>query len=362
MLQGVQSQTVKATASSLTNQQKTTQKLIKYVNNEALQEVPDTFSSSVKDSTSGALVFEGIPFLAFLKNRAKSGNSNIIKNQMVLMSENAQKSLKEIFNGTGKLKDRIADYIKVANQNKSDYAAIKSTAKNSAKFEKFAAKATKAQQAGKAAKAAKYTEKAAKAANSATNAAKGIGTASKAGGFLKSSGAGIMLAFSGIIEGVTEVLPTFKELGTEKGMKQLGKSAIKVAGDTVGFIAGEQAGLAIGTAIGTAIFPGVGTAIGGVVGMIGGMLGSFAMGKVTKAITGKTEREKAKEEQEKANASEISNDDKMLQELKEAAALKLQEEANTGNLSEDSQEILKLLEEEETQSNTQNNSENPFAA
>ena len=46
---------------------------------------------------------------------------------------------------------------------------------------------------------------------------------------MKSSGAGFMIVFSGITETFTEVIPTFKELGKKKGMKQiLGEE--KVAG------------------------------------------------------------------------------------------------------------------------------------
>ena len=185
---------------------------------------------------------------------------------------------------------------------------------------------------------------------------------SKLGSFgkiLKSSGAGIMLVFSGIIEGATEVIPTFKELGAKKGMKQAGKSAIKVAGDTAGFVIGNQVGTALGAAAGAAlagtkvgaaigsVVPGYGTAIGAVVGCICGFLGSWVAGKITKKITGKSEREKAKEEQQKAQATEISKNQKALDELKAITVQKIEEEKATGKASKDSliaQEALANIE------------------
>ena len=168
---------------------------------------------------------------------------------------------------------------------------------------------------------------------------------SRIGKLMKSTGAGFMLVFSGIIEGITEVYPTFKELGVKKGIKQLGKSAVKVLGDTFGFIAGENLGVAAGTAIGTAICPGIGSAIGAACGFLGGLLGSFAMGKVTKAITGKSEREIAKEQQENNQLNKIASDNTAINELKEAAKLKLQEEySQTGTLSEDSKIALQTLQ------------------
>ena len=135
----------------------------------------------------------------------------------------------------------------------------------------------------------------------------------KCGKFMKSSGAGFMLIFSGIAEGLTEVVPTFKELGFKKGIKQLGKSAVKVVGDTAGFIAGQAIGKTVGSIAGAklgavigSVVPGVGTAIGAAAGFVCGLLGSFLAGKLTKSITGPSEREIAKEKQQDAESSEIA--------------------------------------------------------
>lgn len=349
-------------------------KLLRYTSGEAIKEVPDTFVSNTKSGASSALLFEGLPF-AFLLKRNKKLQGVFINDSMKELAQVNKKALENLLKGEGKLTTRIKDFIKTANESNKTYSEIKSAVKAQFKAEKAAAKLAKkgAETAAKetvettakkaaetaAKEAAETTAKeAAKttAKEAAKTAAKSAGKLSKFTKFMKSSGAGFMLVFSGIIEAATEVIPTFKELGTEKGMKQIGKSAVKVAGDTVGFIAGQQAGVAIGTAIGTAICPGIGSAIGAGVGFVGGLLGSFVMGKVTKAIVGKSEREIAKENQENNLAQEIVNNDEKMQELKEETMTKIQEEAaiNNGQLSEDSQIALDTLENLD--------STNPFAA
>lgn len=340
--------------------------LTKYVNNQALKEVPDTFSSTMKSAGSSVLLFEGLPLVKFIKNKLKLKNATI-NNGMKAIADSNKNALNNLFKGEGKFSSKVLDFIKTANTNKAEFTEIKAYAKAENKAAKAASKAVKkagTKAADKTAvKAAKAAENAAKSAEAigkktAESAVKSAGKFGKIGKFMKSSGCGIMLAFSGIIEGVTEVIPTFKELGAEKGMKQLGKSAVKVVGDTVGFIAGEQLGVAAGTAIGTAICPGIGTAVGAVFGFVGGMLGSFIAGKATKAITGKSEREKAQEQQAQETANQVFNDKQALDELKNMAAIKIQEEMelNNGNLSEDSMAALEILERME------NEQKNPFAA
>lgn len=351
----INTQQVAADASKNSEQVK---KLLKYTSGESIKEVPDTFVSNTKSGASSALLFEGLPF-AFLLKRNKKLQGVFINDSMKELAQVNKKALENLLKGEGKLTTRIKDFIKTANESNKTYSEIKSAVKAQFKAEKAAAKLAK-KGAETAAKetvettAKKAAETAAKEA--AKTAAKSAGKLSKFTKFMKSSGAGFMLVFSGIIEGVTEVIPTFKELGKEKGMKQIGKSAVKVAGDTVGFIAGQQAGVAIGTAIGTAICPGIGSAIGAGVGFIGGLLGSWVMGKVTKAIVGKSEREIAKENQTNQIANEITNNDEKMQELKNETITKIQEEAviNNGQLSEDSQIALKTLENLDAT--------NPFAA
>lgn len=318
-------------------------KLAQYAGTETLQDVPDTFSSTTKSAASSALFFEGIPLLNFLF-RNKKVNGTFGNANLKILGQADKEALNNLLKGDGKLSTRIADYIKHANQSKFVYMDEKAAVKAKAKAAKLAEKAKKlTDKAAKKpnSKIAEYfankaetkskkaisdciskTEKAVdsriaittktatpvklgKIGTKLNKLTKGkFGNISK---FMKSSGAGIMLVFSGIIEGVTEVVPTFKELGTEKGLKQLGKSTIKVLGDTAGFIAGEQAGMALGSAIGTAICPGIGTAVGAICGFVGGLLGSFAAGKITKAITGKSEREIANEQQTNENAKQVTN-------------------------------------------------------
>lgn len=361
-------------------------KLIKYVNNETLKDTPDSFSSTTKSAIGTAGVFTGLPLLNFLNKSKKvksvvtsNGKQISIKDAMKGMDEKTSAALKNIINGKdGSLTKRISNYIDTATDVRKDYDNLKSAVKS-------ANKATKAVKHGKdaskvienATSAADYfvnskkidlqkaekvaseaAEKLSKNPNSkllklkADKAAKKVAnlTGSKVGklgklkGFVKSSGAGMMLIFSGISEATQEVIPTFKELGAKKGLKQLGKSAVKVVGDTAGFVIGEQAFTAVGSAIGTAICPGIGTAIGGVCGFVGGMLGSFAMGKILKPICGKTEREISKEQVQQEQAKLLEADTASLEELKQSVNAKIQQEAATGIISEDSKIALQSLQ------------------
>ena len=335
-------------------------KLAKYVKGEAIEQAPDTFSSNVKGSISSAALFEGIPLLFFLKNNKKL--NNIANSAMKTLDSRNATALTNLLKGEGKLSERILNLLQTTTDSKRAFVDIKSATKATAKATKTAENLVKAGEkftnkpnlfnklslkraAGKAEKAA------AKAAGVKITAdvAQTTSKLGKFGKLMKSSGAGFMLVFSGIIEGLTEVVPTFKELGIQKGIKQLGKSAIKVVGDTAGFIGGECIGTALGTAAGAAlagtklgatigsVFPGFGTAIGAAVGCVCGMLGSFVMGKVTKAITGKSEREKAAEQQENQQLNELIKNKQSIDELKAEALLKLQEEAaqNGGELKGD---------------------------
>ena len=374
-------------STNIINQQPTKEadikKLIKYTNNETLKDVPDTFSSKTKSAASSVLFFEGIPLLKFLtRNKKLSGKFQ--NNNLKLLGQADKESLNQLLKGEGKLTTRLKNYIQHANLAKNVFTEEKAAIKSRAKADKLSKKSQKwAEKLAKnpdskfakffAEKAEKKSQKAVsdciqkteKAINSriaitnpAANNSVKLGKAGTAlnkltkgkfagvSKFMKSSGGGIMLAFSGIIEGVSEVIPTFQELGAEKGVKQLGKSSVKVIGDTVGFIVGEKAGVALGSAIGTAICPGIGTAVGAVCGFIGGMLGSFAAGNITKAITGKSEREKAKEQQVNQTSQQIANDNKALENLKNTASTKINEnmQLSNGKLSEDDKIALQSLE------------------
>ncbi len=345
-----------------------------YVNNKPLTQAPDTFTSNVKSGMSSSLLFEGLPFINLLRRNKKIGGK-LISEPMKKLGEVNKNALNTLLHGEGKLSSRIFDYILSATKSKEEYFAIKSAAKKAAKKgavkaeEKVAEKAAEktAEKVGEkiAEKAAEETIEKAAEKTAETGVKKGIfgklfkigtkgaeqagkkGILGKLGKLFKSSGAGIMLVFSGFFEMCSEVVPTFKELGFKSGMKQLGKSSVKVVGDTFGFIAGEQVGVALGTAIGTAIFPGIGSAVGAAAGFVGGLAGSFLMGKLTKSITGDSEREIVKNKQ----TEEFAKDAVKIEELKNAASEKINSNYQmNGELDEDSKSALEIL----------NNLNNPF--
>ena len=74
------------------------------------------------------------------------------------------------------------------------------------------------------------------------------------------------------------------------------------------------------------------------------MLGSFAAGKITNKITGKSEREIAKEQQQESVSKEIANNSDELEQLKQEVYAKLQNEyQENGQLSEDGKTAQKIL-------------------
>jgi len=81
-----------------------------------------------------------------------------------------------------------------------------------------------------------------------------------------------------------------KGIKSNLGWTQVGQTAVKAAGNAVGWALGEAAGIwaftKAGAAIGTAFGPGVGTIIGGIVGFVGGGIGMWLAGKATKALVG----------------------------------------------------------------------------
>ena len=115
---------------------------------------------------------------------------------------------------------------------------------------------------------------------SAAAAANG-GKLAKAGKFMGGNGgfAAISLACE-----APNIYKTYKELGADRGHKQLLKSAAIVGAETAGYAIGAKAGAAAGAAIGTAICPGIGTAAGAIIGFVGGCVGSWLMGKVTNKL------------------------------------------------------------------------------
>lgn len=326
--------------------------LLKYVNNESLKDVPDTFSSTTKSAIGSAALFEGIPLFNFIRRNAllKKNGKTVAKDAMNKLGEVNKEALKNLFSKEGKFGKKLLSFVQTSKDTIGAYREVRGAVKAEAKAIKKAGSKKAVEFAEAATTKTKAAQEAVKKVTTKTAAEAGAKTVSKLGklgNLLRSTGAGFMLVFSGIIEGISEVIPTFKELGFAKGVKQLGKSAVKVVGDTIGFIGGEYGGTALGTAIGTAICPGIGTAVGAVCGFLGGMLGSFVMGKVTRAITGKSEREKAKEQELNQQAQQIFNNSASIEELKNQAKAKMAQEVQMGGLSEDSQiasEALKNLE------------------
>ena len=149
----------------------------------------------------------------------------------------------------------------------------------------------------------------------------------------RSNGGGMMLLLEGGTEVITNVIPTFKQLGAKAGVKQLGKSAVKTAASVGGWVAGAALGTKIGALIGS-IIPGAGTAVGAVVGgaigslcsLIGGSLGSRLAKKGAEAVVGKDELVLAQEKQAQQLAQVAQSDGTVLNQLAGAATQRLQAE------------------------------------
>lgn len=156
----------------------------------------------------------------------------------------------------------------------------------------------------------------------------------------KAQGGGIMLALEGGVELVSNVIPTFKQLGAKAGIKQVGKSAVKTVASVGGWVAGAALGTKIGAVIGSVI-PGAGTAVGAVVGaaigsicsLLGGSLGSRLAKSGAEKLVGKDELVIAQENQAKELAKVAQIDNNVLNEVVNVASERLNEE---GVASDDS--------------------------
>lgn len=367
--------------------------LVKYTSGETLNQVKDTFGNTFSSAATSAGVFEGVPFADFLRKMKKAQKGKYtkltgeaiekIKAGKVKLSEldkTTVQKFKDILTGKGKLSEKLKNiyttgktYLKdgtaakqeiknIINNNGAKEVVTETVKKEPGIFSKAMNLIKKPFVAAKNLVKKPFSNAAGALAKRFPKIAGKLGKLGKIGKILKSSGAGFMMAFSGIIEGVTEVIPTFKELGFKKGMKQLLKSTVKVAGDTAGFIGGQAVGSTVGALAGAkigallgSVAPGIGNVIGAGLGFVGGLLGSFVLGKITKSVTGPSEREIAKEQQEKQQCEQIAASEDNIKLLKEITAQKIAEEYNQyGKLSEDSLAALKILEK--------NGVSNPFAA
>ncbi len=140
-----------------------------------------------------------------------------------------------------------------------------------------------------------------------------------------------MLVLEGGMEAATNVVPTFKQLGAKRGFKQLAKSAVT----TVSSVAGWVAGSALGSKVGSIIKAATGsTKLGAILGVfadkacsyIGGSIVQHFASKGAQKLVGKSELEKAKEEETIALAEMAQNDEEVLQALLVAANERMEAE------------------------------------
>ena len=141
-----------------------------------------------------------------------------------------------------------------------------------------------------------------------------------------------------------DVVPAFG-LSTEKGFKQLGKTAVKTGCEVAGWAAGSALGAKAGALIGTCIGGPIGTVVGGAIGLIGGFVGSFLASKAADKIVGPSEVELA----EKKAANQIARSAKTSPETMDELALtsyeQLVEKAKTGQLDENDLKAKEALEQ-----------------
>lgn len=159
----------------------------------------------------------------------------------------------------------------------------------------------------------------------------------------------LMLALEGGIEVATNVVPTFKKLGAKKGLKQLGKSSVTTASSVAGWVAGSAIGSKVGKAIKAAV-PG-GKKAGALIGVlaetvcsyVGGSIVQHFASKGAKKLVGKSELEKAKE-QETLQLTQVAQDvPEVFNGLIEAAAQRMSVEGENSPNSKAMNESFKNL-------------------
>lgn len=142
---------------------------------------------------------------------------------------------------------------------------------------------------------------------------------------------------------LTDVVPAFG-LSTEKGFKQLGKTAVKTGCEVAGWAAGSALGAKAGAVIGSFCGP-IGTVVGGAIGLIGGFVGSFLASKAADKVVGPSEVELAEKETANQIAQQANSDSQALDELALASYEQLVARAANGELTEDDLAAKKALEE-----------------
>lgn len=142
---------------------------------------------------------------------------------------------------------------------------------------------------------------------------------------------------------LSDVVPTFTQLGAEKGFKQLGKTVAKTGFEVAGWAAGAAAGAKLGAVVGSFCGP-AGTVVGGAIGLLGGFVGSFVASKLGDKIVGPSEIELAEEKTAKQIAKVANSNKEGLDELALASYEQLVQRAAEGTLTENDMEAKKALE------------------
>lgn len=289
---------------------------------------------ALANGTNYAAIRQASGFGGVLASNAGSALQKLIPNaeQLAKLSE-----------GTQKLYMNAASVLSDANCTKETIS----------KAHKILSKANAAAYAEKAANATGFFAKAknvlgiTKAGNAINNLAVKSPTFGKCLNTFKANGGSMMLIMEGGFEVISNVIPTFKQLGAKSGVKQLGKSAVKTAASVGGWVAGAALGTKLGALIGS-IIPGAGTAVGAVVGgaigslcsLIGGSLGSRLAKKGAEAVVGKDELVLAQEKQAQQLAQVAQTDSTVLNQVAGAAAERLEAE---GTGSDDAKVAFKSL-------------------
>lgn len=103
----------------------------------------------------------------------------------------------------------------------------------------------------------------------------------------------VFTAIEALPEIKNKIIPAFKNEGFGAGLKQIGKSILKVGSSFLSFTLGGALGRVIGGAIGTLICPGAGSAVGA---NIGSMISMAISGKVANKAVEKITGEKEEQE------------------------------------------------------------------
>lgn len=154
------------------------------------------------------------------------------------------------------------------------------------------------------------------------------------------SGGPIFAVIDSALETFMEIIPAFKQGGFISGIKQIGKSAVKICTSMAGFMAGEAVGAPIGAIIGSAFGP-IGAWLGGFIGgMVCGSIASIPAIKLTKAVIGKNEKELIAQRQAAQEAEQIMHDPEALKELAAKNLEMAQQEIQSGSKRRETKEAL----------------------